>query len=465
MTIGPARTINVPQQNYEGVSQEQVGDFNEAFSSSTTSSNASGMQSSKGEHTSEHSQDTSKSLPFVLATRPPINLGSPTGKQGAPFYDTQGKGSEARSETAGSPNNPDSSEDATKPGRVADNDQANPKTRTTGTGAGPTSNPVRVLPHIHLENHPKPGEDLQRVTMQQDCDRYKGKADALVFMEHGGFYGARFHGAATSCKAGQGEPVAILGSECHVTINRTSGTSDWHHTGIWFVDEKTRAASGISCGASPKDEKAAVVKAGGLLAFHHPEYPYIEKAEQRGDKTPSATVLKYTLPKDQAEPFDMVEVWNKGGFTGGDVENVLKWTERNFYDRGLFPAVISGMDDHGPEHKAIAYTMIDSNSGTDRDAIKAAVQARKTWVSSDQNARVSVDQSKAGETTFNLSHLKPGSTVEILQDGKSLGKQAITGDSFSSTVKGSSGYAYAKVYDANTDKPDLYLITSAAQLK
>jgi hypothetical protein len=32
-------------------------------------------------------------------------------------------------------------------------------------------------------------------------------------------------------------------------------------------------------------------------------------------------------------------------------------------------------------------------------------------------------------------------------------------------VKGSSGYAYAKVYDANKDKPDLYLITSAVQLK
>ena len=39
-----------------------------------------------------------------------------------------------------------------------------------------------------------------------------------------------------------------------------------------------------------------------------------------------------------------------------------------------------------------------------------------------------------------------------------------TGDSFSSTVKGSSGYAYAKVYDANKE-PGLYLITSAAQLK
>jgi hypothetical protein len=57
------------------------------------------MQSSKGEHTSEHSQDTSKSLPFVLATRPPINLGNPTGKQGTPLYDTQGKGSKTGPET------------------------------------------------------------------------------------------------------------------------------------------------------------------------------------------------------------------------------------------------------------------------------------------------------------------------------------------------------------------------------
>ena len=101
MTVGPAGTVNtnVPPQNYGGVSQEQVEDFREAVSHSTTSSNASGMQSSKGEHTPEHSQDTSRSFPFVLATRPPINLGNPTGKQGVPLYDTQGKGSKAVSET------------------------------------------------------------------------------------------------------------------------------------------------------------------------------------------------------------------------------------------------------------------------------------------------------------------------------------------------------------------------------
>jgi hypothetical protein len=86
MAVGPAGTVNtnVPPQNYGGVSTEQVEKFEEAVNHSTTSSNASGMQSSKGEHTSEHSQDTSKSLPFVLATRPPINLGNPIGKQGAP---------------------------------------------------------------------------------------------------------------------------------------------------------------------------------------------------------------------------------------------------------------------------------------------------------------------------------------------------------------------------------------------
>ena len=155
-----------------------------------------------------------------IATRPPINLGSPTVKQGTPLYDTQGKGSKAGSETG-------VSENATKPVRVADNDQPNTRTRTTGSGAGPTSNPVRVLPHIHLEDHHEPP---RRVTMQDDCNLYKGKADALVFMEHGGFYNPK-----QSCTAGQGEPVAILGSECHVTINR-NGSNVAHHTGIWFIE-------------------------------------------------------------------------------------------------------------------------------------------------------------------------------------------------------------------------------------
>jgi uncharacterized Zn-binding protein involved in type VI secretion len=101
MTIAPpADTVNtnVPPQNYDGVppKQEQVG-FNEALNRLTTSNDASDTQSSKG---TDQSQGTSKSLPFILATRPPINLGNPTGKQGVPLYDSNG--SKAGSETKAS---------------------------------------------------------------------------------------------------------------------------------------------------------------------------------------------------------------------------------------------------------------------------------------------------------------------------------------------------------------------------
>ena len=84
MAVGPAGTVkdtNVPPQNNAGVSPKQVEEFKEAVNRSTASNDASGIQSSKG----KHSQDTSKSLPIILATRPPINRGNPIGKQGTPL--------------------------------------------------------------------------------------------------------------------------------------------------------------------------------------------------------------------------------------------------------------------------------------------------------------------------------------------------------------------------------------------
>jgi hypothetical protein len=102
MTIAspPASTVNtnVPPQSYDGVppKPEQVEGFNEALNRSSTSNDASGTQSSKG---TDQSQGTSSSYQLPLATSPPINLGNPTGKQGVPLYDTQGKDSKAGSET------------------------------------------------------------------------------------------------------------------------------------------------------------------------------------------------------------------------------------------------------------------------------------------------------------------------------------------------------------------------------
>jgi hypothetical protein len=100
MTIAlPASTVNtnVPPQNYGGVPPKQEGGFNEALNRSSTSNDASNTQSSKG---TDQSQSTSSNLyQLPLATRPPINLSNPTGKQGVPLYDTQGKDSKAGSET------------------------------------------------------------------------------------------------------------------------------------------------------------------------------------------------------------------------------------------------------------------------------------------------------------------------------------------------------------------------------
>jgi hypothetical protein len=86
MAVGPAGTINdanVRPQNNGGILPKQVERFKEAIHS-TTPNDASGTQSSKGEHAAEHSQDTSKSFAIVLATQPPINLGNQIGQQGAP---------------------------------------------------------------------------------------------------------------------------------------------------------------------------------------------------------------------------------------------------------------------------------------------------------------------------------------------------------------------------------------------
>jgi hypothetical protein len=84
MTIGPAGTANtnVPPQNAGAVppKQEQVGEFREALNRSSTSNDAPGAEASKG---TEHSQGASTSLPIILATRPPINVGNQVGQQGA----------------------------------------------------------------------------------------------------------------------------------------------------------------------------------------------------------------------------------------------------------------------------------------------------------------------------------------------------------------------------------------------
>jgi len=87
MTVGAAgtsRDANVRPQNDGGVSSKQAENFKEAVRSNTPD-DASAAQSARGRHPAAQSQGPSGSVPVILATRPPINLSNPTGKQGAPL--------------------------------------------------------------------------------------------------------------------------------------------------------------------------------------------------------------------------------------------------------------------------------------------------------------------------------------------------------------------------------------------
>jgi hypothetical protein len=174
MAVGPAGNTNVPPQNYGGVppKQEHVGEFKEALNRSTTSNDASGTQSSKGEHTSEHSQDTSKSLPFVLATRPPINLGSPTVKQGAPLYDTQGSGSTTAQQTA-APAQPG------KPIDVAQMEALNRRVQSFNVASSRAARDPDVLKK--LKQAQKDFQDATDALKAGDYKKAEGKLGALGF--------------------------------------------------------------------------------------------------------------------------------------------------------------------------------------------------------------------------------------------------------------------------------------------
>ena len=83
------KNANPAPTNTGTVSSKQVKEFKEAVDRSSTSSTS-----------SQPSQGTSNSNPILLAGRPPINLASPTGKQGVPLYQSQGAGSTTAQQTA-----------------------------------------------------------------------------------------------------------------------------------------------------------------------------------------------------------------------------------------------------------------------------------------------------------------------------------------------------------------------------
>src|SRR5262249_55979472 len=164
-----AKNANSAPRNPGNASPKQVKEFNEAVNSSTTSNDA-----SKGKHSSLHSQDTSNSHPIILASRPPINLGHPIGKQGAPLFQSKGAGSNAQ--VAGS-NAGQQVATLAKPGKPLDVAQMEALNRRV-QGFNVKGSPVD---HQQLKDAQKHFQDATDALKAGDYKKAEGELRALGF--------------------------------------------------------------------------------------------------------------------------------------------------------------------------------------------------------------------------------------------------------------------------------------------
>lgn len=87
------KTANPAPRNTDADSSKQAKDFKEAVSRSTTSNN--------GSQPPQPSQGSSNANPIILASRPPINLAHPAGKQGVPLHQSQRAANTTAQQAAG----------------------------------------------------------------------------------------------------------------------------------------------------------------------------------------------------------------------------------------------------------------------------------------------------------------------------------------------------------------------------
>jgi hypothetical protein len=303
--------------------------------------------------------------------------------------------------------------------------------------------------HLHTENHETPA---RRVSIDDLVSRY-AKADAIIVEDHGVFQ-------APPSERPAGKTLVVGGCEWATPIHRSGGPAAHHHVGLLGVDRLEQQRLQIRGSDIPAVMRDKVHQANGALVLNHPEYPYI-------DKLPSAKALDYTLPLDEAGAFDAVEVFNDVGFTGSDPAQVLAWTERTFFARGLYPAVVGGQDDHGPSPvaKEPTYTMALVGA-RDEDGLTAAVRASHTYVSKSPDTVLNLrldgvavwertDRPSPGSHTLSvdLANLPEGAVVEVVRKGEVVARQPASGGSASLSLPVTSGgtdpdYAYVRVWRA-----------------
>src|SRR5262245_18078648 len=190
---GTAKNANPAPANAGANSPKQVKEFKEAVNRSTTSNDASGINA-KGNDSSKHSQDTSKSLPIILASRPPINLAHPTGKQGVSLHQSQVVGGNA-GQQVGAPAKPG------KPIDVAQMEALNRRVQNFNVKGSPVD-------HQQLKDAQKHFQDATDALKAGDYKKAEGELRALGFpLPAAG--GKMSQSAATS--------AILLGTPVHAT--------------------------------------------------------------------------------------------------------------------------------------------------------------------------------------------------------------------------------------------------------
>jgi len=273
--------------------------------------------------------------------------------------------------------------------------------------------------HLHTCNHNVPS---QCVSVADVAARYR-RVDAIIIENHNDYQ-------PPVVAAPPDGPLVLPGKESATPIHSRQHPLALQHAGILGVDAVQQRTLKITMTEPTAVTLQKVHRAGGDLVYNHPEYPYIQTAGS------SARALAYTVPTDEAKLFDAVELFNDAGFKGGNPANVLRWVEQNFYNQGVFPAIVAGQDDHGPApisaHPTYTLAMVHHRREAD---IMEAIRARHTFVSKSLDAQLAM--SMDGKSTWerngpvvpgqhrfstSLSGLPEGAVIEIVRSGEVIGR-------------------------------------------
>ncbi len=277
------------------------------------------------------------------------------------------------------------------------------------------------------------------------------------------------------CGGGAKLPKAIPGVEMHVGIHR-QGQRQTHHAGLIGVSREQQASalarhdgSAIAAGDAVQSTTRKVHGMHGTVVGNHPEWP-------ESDYMSVEKALDYTLPLEEAKAFDGWEVFNDTmllGKGGGhrEAKPLLRWVERNYYERGLDCALVAGTDEHG--NTAFAPHLTDTialvNKKSEAGLVDAIRHAR-TYVTTDRQTRLSkiaidnvhqlgshpkfIDGTKH-RYALKFHGIAPGSHVQLVQNGKVVADVVADKRDFSANlafearpVTGKDyGYVYVRVSD------------------